>query len=393
MGATFKLILREDKLRKDGKAPIYLRMTVDRKTRMKAVGIYLEPEYWNEDRQVVRRSHDLSTALNAKLQDLQLKAQQAALKADTAKGIKARIEGTGGRFDSYLQEFINRRERRDQFWERKKYSTTLRKLRGAAGRDEIRWKELKPDLLRDFERHCIEERGNNANTTRKELSRVRRVVRQAIKDGLLDANDNPFLRYDLPKKVPTSRRRLRRAEIEAIAGADVTGEELVARDAFVFAFYAGGMRFGDVCQLQASDVVEGRLRYTMMKTEQQVDLPLPPPALEIIERYTNGRHFLFPFLDENDAGDPVRLRRRISSANAMVNESIKKVAEAADVNDPSAVSFHVARHSFADYARRSSGDLYAVSKALGHSSLQITENYLSSFDRDATDRLASDLWD
>lgn len=57
------------------------------------------------------------------------------------------------------------------------------------------------------------------------------------------------------------------------------------------------------------------------------------------------------------------------------------------------LSFHVARHSFADFARRQSGDLYAVSKALGHTSLQVTQNYLRSFDKDAVDKLAKSLWD
>ena len=53
---------------------------------------------------------------------------------------------------------------------------------------------------------------------------------------------------------------------------------------------------------------------------------------------------------------------------------------------------HIARHSYADHARRMSGDLYAISKSLGHSNLQTTEQYLKSFDRDAVDRLAGQVW-
>ena len=40
---------------------------------------------------------------------------------------------------------------------------------------------------------------------------------------------------------------------------------------------------------------------------------------------------------------------------------------------------HVARHSFAYNARKISGnDIYAVQKALGHSSVSVTENYFGS---------------
>jgi integrase len=132
----------------------------------------------------------------------------------------------------------------------------------------------------------------------------------------------------------------------------------------------------------------------MMKTDQPVDLPLPPPAEAITRRWTGARGapFLFPFLKEGDDTDPVRLRRRISSCNVVVNRNIKTVAGKAEVKDPGDLTFHVARHSFADFARKRSSDLYAVSKALGHSSLKITESYLNDFDREATDRLADEMW-
>ena len=53
---------------------------------------------------------------------------------------------------------------------------------------------------------------------------------------------------------------------------------------------------------------------------------------------------------------------------------------------------HIAHHGYADHARRMSGDLYAISKSLGHSNLQTTEAYFNSFDRDAVDRLAGQVW-
>ena len=67
-------------------------------------------------------------------------------------------------------------------------------------------------------------------------------------------------------------------------------------------------------------------------------------------------------------------------------------AERAGLNDADSISMHISRHSFADYARIKSGNLYAISKTLGHSSLQITEAYLKSFDQDAVDQLADQLW-
>lgn len=38
------------------------------------------------------------------------------------------------------------------------------------------------------------------------------------------------------------------------------------------------------------------------------------------------------------------------------------------------------------------GDLYDISKTLGHHQLQTTGTYLRSFDQEAVDRLARSIW-
>src|SRR5690606_24833938 len=124
-----------------------------------------------------------------------------------------------------------------------------------------------------------------------------------------------------------------------------------------------------------------------------VSVPLPPQAVQIVERYrTRGGYYLFPYLEKGDEADPVHLRRRINSRNVVVTNHLKTVAKRAGL-ESDGLSFHVARHSIADFARSETGVLYAVSKALGHSSLQVTQQYLKSYDRDAVDRMVSGLWD
>lgn len=391
--ASHKFIIRKGKARDDGTAPIYLQIIAHRKVRRKSTGIWIKPRYWNDDRQEVRKSHELSRAYNEKLHELYLKAERARMKGGTADAMKRRVEGSSGTLDSYLSAFIEKLSRRDQYWERRKYATLLNKLQECFASEVIEWSQLTPGGLEDFEDYLREVRENNPNTTRKELSRLRRVVTQAVKDGALDMDKDPFVRYDLPKRAPVVRRRLRREEIAALEAVELEGEMAVARDAFIFSFYAGGMRAGDVFQVRPENIREGRLRYTMMKTGQPVDLPLPAAALTIVERYAGADGpFVFPILPAGSDSDPVKLRRRISSANVGINRRIKEACKLAGIREPDEVSFHVARHSFADFARKHTSDLYAVSKALGHKDLGTTERYLSTFDREATDKLANDLW-
>lgn len=391
---TLKFVHRTSNTRDDGRAPIYLRITANRKSRWKTTGIFIYPKHWNENKQEVRKSHDLASAYNQKLREMWLVAEEASLDASSAQEVKAAIEGTKGSFTAYFQEYIDRLDRRDQFWQKRKFETTLRKLQETFGRKGVSWNDLDRRALEAFEDYCREERGNATNTTRKELSRLRRVVRQAIKDEVIEVGDDPFPAYDMPKRVEPDRTRLTRDEVQALEEAGLDGDAALARDAFLFSFYGGGIRFGDLCCLRPEHIEEGRLQYRMMKTDRPVDLPLPDPALEIAERRSASHEgaFIFPFLIEADTSDPVTLRRRISSRNVQVNRALKEACREAGISGAGDVSFHVARHSFADFARQSSDDLYAVSKALGHSDLQTTENYLSSFDREATDRLAAEMW-
>lgn len=391
--ASVRLILRESKKKKDGTAPVWIRITANRKSRYISTGVYIEPKYWNNKKQQVRASHPIAPALNASLKEAGLKVHEQALDTPSATAVKNSIKGGGGSFTGYFEQFIEGLDTADRFWDWKKYRVTLKKLRACLGK-EINWKDLDRPALLAFEKYLREKCENSVNTTRKELQRVRRVIRQGIKDGIVKPEADPFLVYDRPPGKQPERRKLSFEEIRALESLDLEAGSAVriTRDAFLLAFYGGGMRFGDVCRLRADHIKQGRLEYRMMKTGSIVSVPLPEPALRIVKEYSdNEKTYLFPFLKEGDEKNPVHLRRRINSRNVVANQNLKRLAKLADLKEEG-LTFHVARHSFADFARRQSGDLYAVSKTLGHTSLQVTQQYLRSFDRDAVDSLMQGLW-
>ena len=277
--ASVKLILRENKKKKDGTVPIWIRITANRKSRYISTGIYLEPKHWNDKKHKIRASHPLAPTLNASLQKAMLRVTEEALDTTSADTVKASVKSGGGSFTTYFEQFIEGLNTQDRFWDWKKYRVTLKKLRACLG-NEIHWKDLDRSALQDFEKHLREDCGNSNNTTRKELQRLRRVIRQGIKDGIVKPEADPFLVYDRPPAKEVERRKLFIEEIQALEQLDLeAGSSLcIARDAFILAFYGGGIRFGDVCLLRAESVVEGRLKYRMMKTGSLVSIPLPGPA-------------------------------------------------------------------------------------------------------------------
>jgi integrase len=260
----------------------------------------------------------------------------------------------------------------------------------------IDWKEINREALVQFEQYMVK-LGNGPNTIRKEMSILHRVFRQAVKDGEIRADQNPFFRYDLPKSKQPERIKLSLEEIDKLAAVALKPGSwaALARDAWLISFYLGGMRFGDLASLKVGELQNGRCAYRMNKTGRLVSVPIPEPARRLLVPYLDGKQpddFALPFLKRGDDADPRTLRRRIGSKNALCNRFIKVAAERAKLDEADSISMHISRHSFADYARQKSGNLYAISKTLGHSSLQITQQYLKSFDQEAVDQLADELW-
>jgi site-specific recombinase XerD len=77
------------------------------------------------------------------------------------------------------------------------------------------------------------------------------------------------------------------------------------------------------------------------------------------------------------------LHDQIVTKTAVINKYLKEIAKMAGIKKK--ITTHTARHSFADIARQKTDNLYNLSKTLGHSSLKVTEAYLSSFDEKAVD--------
>lgn len=402
MGVSVKLVHDLTRTRRDGTAPVRLRIIVDRRVKYRVTGVNVTERDWNAERQQVRRSNPIQDALNAHLTDLKHKATEAALQGGSAEAVRRRLVGEAGSLTEFGQRYLRGLDDAGRFWEHKKYAVTLRKLHRSLGTaaepaKTVTFASVDRYVLVRLERYLRETLGNAPNTIRKEMQRLGRVFAAAVREGAIKPDANPFALYDRPRGERPDRLKLAAADVLALAAVETDEpRHQLARDAFAFSFYGGGVRFSDVCVLKPEHVRDGRLRYRMLKTGSLVDLPLPPAALAIAERYaaavTPERPFLFPMLVEGEDADPVRLRRRIASWSARVNGYLKAVAEAAELPDASRVSFHAARHAYAVFAASKSGDLNAISKALGHGSLAVTQAYLKSFDRDATDRLSEALW-
>ena len=406
---SIALVLRTQKARPTGEAPVWIRASHARRSSFfTGTGVAVRPKDWNDNRAEVRGSHPLAKAYNERLSDLVAAARTAALHAATAADVVAALGGAPrGSLSGALDAHVLRLDQTGKFEDGKKYRSTRAKLRLVFGWP-LSWSDLTPDALARFDAHLKTALKNGVNTRRKDAERIRRLARIAIREGSLDPSADPFLRYRIAKAAPVKRRQLSPEEVGQLLalGPDdgvPDGSRLAAvRDCFGLQFYGSGLRISDVLRLTPGDVRGGRFTITMLKTGRPHSVKIPPPAVPILARLVaeveardaqaRRRYgdYLVPLLKPGDDTDPAGLRRRVASATAAVNKLLKELAGIAKI-EPAGLSCHVARHSYADAARKA-GDLYAVSKSLGHSTLGMTQTYLSGFDRDAVDHLTDSLW-
>lgn len=286
-------------------------------------------------------------------------------------------------FQDYWRNYIEDTAHRWSVHWRPKQESSLRSFQ-AFHPEPIPLSTLSPAILTDYEKWHIR-KGNTQTTVAKELSQIRAVFNAATKARLADPADNPFSSYDIKKGVG-HRQTLSWSIINKIENANLpTFEEQRSRDVFLFQFYAGGRRINEVLTLQWEDIGSTHFTYSELKHGRPVRKrrELIPELKTILARYVlrkdQGHRFVFPVYDNDDTIDT---RTVLTTGTAIVNNGLYRIADRLGIKR---FSSHVARHTWADLARKAGVDLYSISKNLGHARLAQTETYMASFDQEAVE--------
>ena len=397
MSLTINLTLFKRKAKKDGTIPIYIRITEDRKSRYKSTGISVKESDWNTSNQKVRKTNrryeHLNIELKKQLGDIE-DIRQKLYKEDRL-GLLEIMEELSDESDprsisDQLEKYKAYLKDEDRYWERRHFSVIINNVSSylelKSPGDSL--DALTPVWIEGFQKYLIDEVKNSNTTVAKKIRRYQGFIKWLIKRKLISSN--PTIGVNKVSSERTSTKtKLTFDQIKAIEDLSLDkGSKLWhVRNYFLFSFYNAGIRFGDLCTLTWQNLIDGRLIYSMQKTGGTKSIQQFEPMQRILDLYRNSdkgsTDYIFPILKKKIT-DPMYLRKRIASNNTMVNKRLKKIAKKAGIE--SNISFHVSRHSFAQFALTKGMDLYSISKALGHSDLKITEEYLKSFDEELLDK-------
>lgn len=386
---------------KEGKYPLAIRITKDRKSSYIFLGQAIEKSQWDKQSRKVKKNHPNSTRLNAFLLKKQAEVNRTHLSQE--------LEDKDASASDIHNAVLSKKLKDSFFTEAEKYLHNL-KTEGSymryttdvgrikrfklflKGRD-IAFKDITVSLLRQFKAYIKAHYNASERTAVNYMITIRTIYNLGIKSGIVEQKYYPFGKDKMPIRFPDSvKLGLSREELELIINADLTDHPKMAhaRNVWLVSFYFAGMRISDVLKLRWSDFKEGRLHYTMGKNRKTGSLKVPQQALEILEKYRQFQEkpndLIFTELRVvEDFSDRYTVQRKTSYATKNLNKYLKRLGKKLEIDKK--LTMHIARHTFGSL----SGDripIQMLQKLYRHSDITTTINYQKSFIyKDADDAL------
>ena len=387
--ASIKLILRTDKIGKTGEAPLYLRLIKDRKTKFITLGVSLKESEWDQDKQRVKKNHSNSARVNALLAQKVAEAEGEVADLErkkvpaSAKKLKEAIKGKPAtNFFDYSYARCERIKGTVSTSTHKMYLSYIEKFEKFTGSREVYFEDITVTTLKDYSNYCTNTLGNSNTTINYSLTILAIMFKDAIREELISGTHYPFDKYRV-KKDKTKRSFLSKDQLQQFVDLDVTtrGRAQIFKDMFLFAVFGGGLRFGDVMELQWVNFKEDDQRITKVirKTHRQHSFKLGSAALEIIMKYKKADNkpedFVFPLLDDVEIyfKNPDYRQAETDRLNTLCNYHLHNIG--LELKFPFHFSFHLSRHTFATRALNNGMRIEHVSKLLDHSGIGITQIY------------------
>jgi integrase len=362
-----------------GRAPIYVRITVDSKQVHLSTGEYIDPDDWDIKAGRVRGRGRKATLINDRLNKLFnkiLKIRNDLESKDeeiTAEAIKLTMTGKGKKQMTLMEafDFHNLRikgligtkysQATYDIFERTK-SQVSEYIQHQYGSADTPLQKLDHAFITGYDYYLRTERGNSNNTVYKNISRLNKIVNFSINHGWL--KQNPFKNHKVAK-VKKEIVFLDEEELKSIKEKQITIERLaLVRDIFIFCCYTG-LPYNEVYELEPSNITKGIdgedwIVMTRKKTNKQIRIPLLPDAKELIEKYKKdpmaiNRGKCFPVL-----------------SNQKMNAYLKEIADLCGIEKE--LTTHIARKTFSTTVTLLNDvPIETVSEVLGHSNIRITQ--------------------
>ena len=376
-----------------------LRFTHDRTTKFVALGLSVEPHYWDKDAELVLPNCSERITLQSQI-DSTLSVYRKRIQRLEALDIPVNFDTlfetnknrhAGITIENGFKAEIERLESLGKINSAIKHKYTLQVLNGYKP-ITMALEAIDIDYLKGLELY-LRQRGNKDNSIATRFAIFKAIYNKAVKEGKVTVKQNPFSLFQVGSLwAKTRKRAIDKDDIQRlidlkIADSHKTEYQRLAKDLFLFSYFTAGMNFGDIARLRYKDIVKGRVNYSRHKTQKLLSFQLVPNALRIIEKYSKDSHaqedYIFPILNCREHTTPQQVFNRLHKVLRKVNRELKTLGEQIGLAMP--LTTYVARHTYATVLKRSGVSVALISESLGHSDLSTTQIYLDSFENSQID--------
>jgi len=160
--ATIKIVLRDNKVDKSGKAPLYLRVTKDRKSRFISIGIKVEPKFWDEDEMKVKKGFPNSQRTNAFIRKKLSEAEDIILdesvknKLVSTKQLKQFVVGKEPTyFFAYATNYLEANKHRFSYPTYSRYTCILNVFKTYSKTKDLTFDEINKEYIQKYETYML----------------------------------------------------------------------------------------------------------------------------------------------------------------------------------------------------------------------------------------------
>ncbi|CAH8282340.1 site-specific recombinase XerD [Mariniflexile fucanivorans] len=389
MSSNAKVVLRKKK-NSEGHYPLAIRITKNRRSIYHYIGHYIDLNHWDEKNIRVKKSHPNAKSLNRLLTKELSEATKALieLQADkkdvTANHIKNKLYNhpKSTSFFDVAQDYLKELETNKKLSRYYADKVRVNHVINFSKSRQLSFPEIDEQFLRKFKSHLKTKENLSERSIVNNLVVIRTIYNRAIKLEIVDRKLYPFGSEKIQIKFPeTQKIGLTKNEIISLETvANLTQNEIHARNIWLFSFYFAGIRVADVLKIKWSDIYDERLHYRMDKNSKLLSLKIPDKVHPILEQYkelkTHKDDFVFPEMKLINLKSPKDIFKQTNAATKKLNKHLKKIAEKTNISKK--ITMHIARHSFGNISE----DLIPIKmlqKLYRHSSITTTINYQANF--------------
>lgn len=388
--ATLYQRLEKKRIKQNGKYGVSLRIYFNRKYEYYYTGIDLTEKDFedvlNQNKDLRGQKRIIRTELNEKLtraNDIIKKLKIFTFDAFENLYLKNKkiIDSVIDAFDDEIQEL----KKANRLGTAVSYENAKNSIE--AFKQNLTFSEVTVSFLNEYKKWMTNDKGNSKTTVGIYLRALRVIYnKQGIDESLYPFGKGKFVipKGSNKKKALTVQEIAKIYQYEAPAGSPLER----SRDYWIFLYLCNGMNIKDFCFLKWKNFKGDKITFVREKTkntnddEKPIEIYLKKQAIEILNKWAvrtlSKEDFIFPHLSNEMTTEQKRATYKQVGKN--VNKYMKRIAKELGINRN--VTTIYARHSFATVLKRSGAQVEMISELLGHSSVDVTKNYLDGFEED-----------